>query len=82
MPPATVINKYFYVPALGQYIGNDYSSRAFTMQYFGTRGVYTCSTAYDHAYGSYQWSFEFDNANVKINTINLLSAGIPLWKAQ
>ena len=82
MPPATVINKYFYVPALGQYNGDIVSFTPFVMQYLGTRGVYTCSTAYDHAYGSYQWSFEFDNANVKINTINYLAAGIPLWKAQ
>ena len=82
MPPATVINRYFYVPALGQYNGDIVSFTPFVMQYFGTRGVYTCSTAYDHAYGSYQWSFEFDNAKVKINTINYLAAGIPLWKAQ
>ena len=82
MPPIADINKYFYVPALGYYIGNTFSSLDFTMQYFGTKGVYTCSTAYERNYNSYQWSFEFDNANVKINTINLSSAGIPLWKAQ
>ena len=82
MPPIADINKYFYVPALGQYNGDIFSFTPFVMQYFGTKGVYTCSTAYDPGYGGYQWSFEFDNANVKINTINYTSAGIPLWKAQ
>ena len=82
MPSTSDINKYFYVPALGQYIGQALSSQDFTMQYFGTKGVYTCSTAYDRNYSSYQWSFEFDNAKVKINTINYPSAGIPLWKAK
>ncbi|WP_315404903.1 hypothetical protein [Hoylesella saccharolytica] len=84
MPPIADINKYFYVPALGQYAHYLAWPEAIrnTRIDFATKGIYTCSTAYERNYGSYQWSFEFDNAKVKINTINYASAGIPLWKAQ
>jgi len=84
MPPIADINKYFYVPALGQYAHYQAWPQAIqnTRIDFATKGIYTCSTAYERNYGSYQWSFEFDNAKVKINTINYPSAGIPLWKAK
>ena len=81
MPSAADINKYFYVPALGQYSTNVYSQTTSTLTNLGTSGYYTCSNAYTLD-NNYQWVFTFNNTELHLNSIDFLKSGVPLWKAK
>ena len=85
-PSSSTIKKYFFLPALGDYGGTE-SGYAIpnnwnTLYGLGTHGFYTCSNTYDNSQGLYVWSLRFDNAKVYLYSIEGITNGLPLWKAQ
>ena len=83
IPSAADIKKYFYMPALGQYEGeNGDKDNWGNLSKLGIQGDFTCSTAYERMMGGYQWSFMFNNSKLALNSLNYTSFGIALWKAK
>ena len=86
IPSATEIKKYFYLPALGEYRegGGLYHASTGILTSLGIKGFYTCSSAYCLTSTSigYQWTFDFDNTTLHLNSGNTIWAGNPLWKAK
>ena len=85
-PSSSTIKKYFFLPALGDYGGTE-SGYAIpnnwnTLYGLGTHGFYTCSNTYDNSQGLYVWSLRFDNSKVYLYSIEAITNGLPLWKAQ
>ena len=83
--PATLKN-YFFLPPLGTYGGeqggnmipNDWNK----LYGLGTYGAYMCSNTYDNLQWFYTWALDFTRTTVRLNNIQNMRNGLPLWKAQ